>query len=59
MKAIYILIRSEVLDEEQLIEDLGDLLDRYGLCPGGVGGCLIAVANLKDDQAPPPPSTGA
>jgi hypothetical protein len=59
VKAIYILIRSEVADEEQLIEDLGNLLDRYRLCPGVGGGCLIAVANLKDDGDRPPPRTVA
>jgi hypothetical protein len=53
VKAIYILIRKEIPDEEQLIEDLGNLLDRYGLCPSGGGGCLIAIGKVKEDEAPP------
>jgi hypothetical protein len=53
VKAIYILIRKEIPDEEQLIEDLGNLLDRYGLCPGGGGGHLIAIGKVKEDEAPP------
>jgi hypothetical protein len=53
VRAIYILIRKEIPDEEQLIEDLGNLLDRYGVCPGGDSGSLIAIAKVKEHEVSP------